>query len=285
MFFAQSKATGQFLGRARLVDCFELSTFEAHAHRHCVAAWPSLTYKKAFAWVLQQAERFEKPFAYGLRTGAVVWMKKECGGSLTVGSDRVLKRKHGETLSTALTSSDYEEFHKRSCIRSDFSSMYYTLGLAEEVSEVLEACRSQSSDDEVVKECGDVLWYATGLLRNNALSLTDLVGSSFLEVTDISGNGPPELDLVMVAGTLAGRVKKFERGDYDAAQLKVFLSELLTKVCRALHVVCASRNCRLVDAATVNKEKIEKRIDANMIKGDGSNREELLVPRSNHRSP
>ena len=76
VFFAQSKATGQLLGRARLVDCFELSadTFEAHAHRHCVAAWPSLTYKRAFAWVLEQAERFEKPFAYAHRPGAVVWV-------------------------------------------------------------------------------------------------------------------------------------------------------------------------------------------------------------------
>ena len=76
VFFAQSKATGQLLGRARLVDCFELSadTFEAHAHRHCVAAWSSLTYKRAFAWVLEQAERFEKPFAYAHRLGAVVWV-------------------------------------------------------------------------------------------------------------------------------------------------------------------------------------------------------------------
>ena len=76
VFFAQSKATGQLLGRARLVECFELSadTFEAHAHRHCVAAWPSLTYKRAFAWVLEQAERFEKPFAYAHRLGAVVWV-------------------------------------------------------------------------------------------------------------------------------------------------------------------------------------------------------------------
>ena len=76
VFFAQSKATGQLLGRARLVDCFELSadTFEAHAHRHGVAAWSSLTYKRAFAWVLEQAERFEKPFAYAHRPGAVVWV-------------------------------------------------------------------------------------------------------------------------------------------------------------------------------------------------------------------
>ena len=77
----------------------------------------------------------------------------------------------------------------------------------------------------------------------------------------------------MVTGGLAGRVKTFERGDYDAARLKVIMSELLPKVFRALHAVCASRGFRLVDAARVNKEKIEKRIDVGMIKGDGSNRE------------
>ena len=76
VFFAQSKATGQLLGRARLVDCFELSadTFEAHADRHCVPTWSSVTYKRAFAWVLEQAGRFEKPFAYAHRPGAVVWV-------------------------------------------------------------------------------------------------------------------------------------------------------------------------------------------------------------------
>ncbi|MDA8582595.1 hypothetical protein N9L68_00150 [bacterium] len=41
VFFAQSNAIGKLLGRARLVDCFELSerTFNANAHRHCVATW------------------------------------------------------------------------------------------------------------------------------------------------------------------------------------------------------------------------------------------------------
>ena len=76
MFFAQSKATGQLLGRARLVDCFELSAdeFGAHAHWHCVAKWSSVKYKKVFAWVLEPAERFDKPFAYVHRPGAVVWV-------------------------------------------------------------------------------------------------------------------------------------------------------------------------------------------------------------------
>ena len=74
MFFAHSKATDQLLGRARLVDCLELSadTFEAHVHRHCVAAWSSVTYKRAFDWVLEQADRFEKPFAYAHRPTHIV---------------------------------------------------------------------------------------------------------------------------------------------------------------------------------------------------------------------
>ena len=73
----RSKTIGQLLGRARLVDCFELSqdTFEAHAHRHCVAEWSSLMYKRAFALVLKQPRRFEKPFTYAHRRGAVVWVK------------------------------------------------------------------------------------------------------------------------------------------------------------------------------------------------------------------
>ena len=77
VFLAQSGATGQLLGRARLVDCFQLSAemFEANAHRHCVDSWRSVTYKGPFVWVLEQAERFEKPFDYEHRPGAVVWVR------------------------------------------------------------------------------------------------------------------------------------------------------------------------------------------------------------------
>ena len=47
-----------------------------------------------------------------------------------------------------MTTDGYEAFHRRSCLRSDFSSMYFTLGLVEEASEVLQACREKAADDE-----------------------------------------------------------------------------------------------------------------------------------------
>jgi hypothetical protein len=77
VFFAQSKATGQLLGRARLVGCLELSAeeFKRNVHRHRVAKWSDVPYKRVFAWVLERAERFEKPFAFAHRPGAVVWVK------------------------------------------------------------------------------------------------------------------------------------------------------------------------------------------------------------------
>ena len=75
--FAQSGSTGKLMGRARLVGCHQLLSdeeFESHVHRHCVVKRSSVPYKKVFAWVLEQAERFEKPFAYAHRPGAVVWV-------------------------------------------------------------------------------------------------------------------------------------------------------------------------------------------------------------------
>ena len=175
-----------------------------------------------------------------------------------------------------LTADVYEAFHQRSCIRSDFSCMYFMLGLVEEASEVLEACRSRATEADVVKECGDVLWYTTGLLRTNAVALSDIIGASLRGTEGIPVESEPEVQLVLSAGALAGRLKKFERGDYDKDQFRGFVRELVRKILEAVSAICTLRGRSLIDAALVNQSKIEKRLESNMIKGDGSNREEKL---------
>ena len=72
---AQSKAGGTLVGRARLVDCVELnkSTFLNNFHRHCVPHLSMVPYKRIFAWVLEDAERFTQPLTYKHRQGAVIW--------------------------------------------------------------------------------------------------------------------------------------------------------------------------------------------------------------------
>ena len=75
--FAESKAGGTLVGRARLVDCIRVpkAKFKNHARRHCVANVADVPYKNIFAWVFEDAERFAKPFFYKHSPGAVSWVK------------------------------------------------------------------------------------------------------------------------------------------------------------------------------------------------------------------
>lgn len=202
-------------------------------------------------------------------------------------------RGRGEADGSPITSTEYEEFQVRSCIRNEgFSPTYYMLGMVEEASEVFEAVHAlrswyslgTSKEDvvaaqriaNVVKECGDVLWYATGLARSFGLSLSDLVGENFLAIEQVAADPDPQTYLMMSVGALAGKLKKFERNDYDEAKLREFLRQLMPRVFSTLDSICASVQKRLVDAAVCNKSKIEKRMAVGLLKGDGSNREDAV---------
>jgi hypothetical protein len=75
--FAESRAGGILVGRARLVDCIRIpkASFKNHVHRHCVANVADVPYKSIYAWVFEDAERFAKPFVYKHSPGAVIWVK------------------------------------------------------------------------------------------------------------------------------------------------------------------------------------------------------------------
>ncbi len=75
--FAQSKAGGKLMGRARLVDCLPIprDSFMHHVGHHCVTKLSDVKYKRIFAWVLKDAKRFDKPFVIKHQLGAVIWMK------------------------------------------------------------------------------------------------------------------------------------------------------------------------------------------------------------------
>jgi hypothetical protein len=75
--FAESKAGGTLVGRARLMDCIRVpkATFNSHVRRHCVRNVADVPYKNIFAWVFEDAEHFAKPFDYKHTQGAVIWVK------------------------------------------------------------------------------------------------------------------------------------------------------------------------------------------------------------------
>ena len=74
--FAQSGSTGKLMGRGKLVDVRRLSrrSFEQNVSHHCVDSWDDVPYHTPYARVLEDAEWFERPFAYEHKKGAVVWV-------------------------------------------------------------------------------------------------------------------------------------------------------------------------------------------------------------------
>jgi hypothetical protein len=77
---AESKATGKLMGRVRLVDCRAIAreSFMEHAAHHRLKSVEYVKYKNIYAWVLEKAERFDKPFDYRHAPGAVIWVKTRC---------------------------------------------------------------------------------------------------------------------------------------------------------------------------------------------------------------
>eukprot|EP00928_Gymnodinium_smaydae_P047814 TRINITY_DN31935_c0_g1_i1.p2 TRINITY_DN31935_c0_g1~~TRINITY_DN31935_c0_g1_i1.p2 ORF type:complete len:216 (+),score=57.35 TRINITY_DN31935_c0_g1_i1:51-650(+) len=188
------------------------------------------------------------------------------------------KRTHSDTMDAQITASEYEAFQKRTCVRPEgFTSMYYTLGLVEESAEVLEVVRGNASKMDLVKECGDVLWYATGLLRNHSLPLNEYAGEKFEAVEPLGDAGDHGVQLMMTVGALAGRLKKFERGDYGEEKLTGFVKDLVPQVFASLQAILAAHGKGLHDAAECNRSKIEKRFSTGTVTGDGSNRESTGV--------
>ena len=74
--FAESQAGGKLRGRARLVNCFCIprESFHRHYKKHCVPSLSVVPYVKIYAWVLEDAEEFEKPFEFDHKRGAVIWV-------------------------------------------------------------------------------------------------------------------------------------------------------------------------------------------------------------------
>ena len=73
---AESKAGGKLVGRAKLVASFPLSrsSFMKNYSKHRVSSLNTVPYETPHAWVFADAEKFERPFLYEHKQGAVVWV-------------------------------------------------------------------------------------------------------------------------------------------------------------------------------------------------------------------
>lgn len=79
------------------------------------------------------------------------------------------------------------------------------------------------------------------------------------------------LGLVSEAGEVAGKVKKFLRGDYDVVP-RDDLEKEMGDVLWYLAQLCALLGLDLGDVAQINLDKLQARQQSNTLQGDGDNR-------------
>ena len=68
--------SGLVVGTCEIVDCIELSQvdYQNNVSKHSIKDVSFMPYKKTFAWVISNAQRYEVPRKYKHPNGAIIWV-------------------------------------------------------------------------------------------------------------------------------------------------------------------------------------------------------------------
>lgn len=152
------------------------------------------------------------------------------------------------------------------------SNMYYpTLGLAGECAEVLQKILYTDNKDEIVKECGDVLWYVANL--SIELGITIDPDKPTLSSHNIGIQTMVEFNVIH-AGTICECIKKTMRDDNNTMR-----DDRLKKIEHALYTIIYNisgiaflLDTTLSNIMETNIDKLFSRKERGVLKGDGDNR-------------
>jgi len=170
---------------------------------------------------------------------------------------------------TCLTSCPvFLEHVKSSCLQK-FSPLYFTVGLVEEVAELVEEIdqfqlKKNGDKSEIVSEVGDVCWYLYALC-NSLTGITPIPSTS----EDTSALEADSRSILSACGKLCGSIKKWSRGDKS---WDIFQPRIQKEVSDLLQLVVLISSVPLEVAMKKNIEKIRERRVRGVVKGDGNNR-------------
>jgi NTP pyrophosphatase (non-canonical NTP hydrolase) len=143
----------------------------------------------------------------------------------------------------------------------DFSLAYFTLGIYDEFIELLEKVTgSDKTSIGIIKECGDIIWYATGICNYLNLDLEDILEKS----KKIKGNDLPYMF------KLLGITKKYYRDNKELNKEEI--SNILIGILSTVYQTISELNVSYDVVLEENYNKLIKRRENNTIHGDGDDR-------------
>lgn len=138
-------------------------------------------------------------------------------------------------------------------IVDDFSLAYFIIGFYDELSEYFEKIEGNASKEEIIKEVGDVCWYACGLCDQLGIDFIELLESPKVENKNINSL------------RLLGMVKKYYRDNKELSVdlVKETLLVILQKILEPFNID---------EVLEINYNKLLTRLENNTVQGDGDNR-------------
>lgn len=153
---------------------------------------------------------------------------------------------------------------------------YPTLGLCGEVGELADVVDT-GSDTEILKEAGDVLWYAANVASDCGAALSEVCKRKTFQnsVKRVHWDSHEAVfEMVVQAGIVAENVKKTIRDNDGELQDKrrANILKALKKLIIVLAEIANNSHSTLEKCAKMNLEKLRSRQERGKLTGDGDNR-------------
>lgn len=166
--------------------------------------------------------------------------------------------------------------------------LYPLLGLADETGEVLEKLAGYCDTADIIKELGDVLWYATDITSwmdgGGPYGLQNVTGfTTFDEIIPDHAFGAVDdvlaRNLVQTVARICGYFKKLVREDGMVGWASMPYNARRTSICEEfrgllviIHTIAFGRGSSIREVAQVNFDKLSSREERGTLFGDGDNR-------------
>ena len=155
--------------------------------------------------------------------------------------------------------------------------VYPALGLCGELGELLEAAEDGTgSRDRIMKEIGDVLWYAANVAADIDMRLSDIMGRDYFIDEDSMYIEDVVVELPVWTGKVAENAKKVLRDSNGVVtpDRAAKISEALKNIIILLEGLCGACcfGFTLEECAQLNYEKLTSRQERGVLRGDGDNR-------------
>lgn len=170
----------------------------------------------------------------------------------------------------------YKEYEEKAittkCYSDKVAIPYVVLGLCGELGETLEKIDQDASEDEIIKEIGDQMWYLAGIRVELGLELRD-------DWDWTNSKKPSPFSLPVEVGKICEQVKKWLRDDWKVDEENIFPEKRKAIVLEAweniwsyLNDLSDYVNTSIEEVGRINNEKLASRKERDMIHGSGDNR-------------